>query len=204
MQLNHSQYFNKSNLLALAISWLVCLMNTASPVAAQQYPGVKCVVDGNLQCKVQYSVEFGQGNVFFGNKAGFEHFQNNVLRKLKRGQQPERSLVLKANHQLALTNQVRQKCCPVSGKPFEKEHHLVIAGVKVFFHDSTAREKMQAAESTWHRAQQVFTSDAFAKSFVRAKPVRAKQEPQKAITVADGSTKPPLEKSSQAKSRTTR
>ena len=199
MQLHQAILSNKPNLLAIACGWLACLAITASPVSAQQYPGVKCIVDGNLQCKVQHSVEFGHGNIFFGNQAGVEHFQSNVLEKLKRGQQPEQALVLKANHQLALTNQVEQRRCPVTNKAIEREHQLVIAGVKVFFHDSAAREKMQAVKSTWHRAQQVFASDAFAKSFVRAK--QAQQAP---VAVADGSNKLPPENSSKAITPTTR
>ena len=161
MQFCQSIHINKSNLLANACGWLACLLITTASVSAQQYPGVKCIVDGNLQCEVQHSVEFGPGKVFFGSQPSVEHFQNNVIEKIKLGQQPEHTLVLKANHQLALTNQVKQQCCPVTGESIEKEQQLVIAGVKVFFHDTAAKEKMLAADSTWHRAQQVFASERF-------------------------------------------
>ena len=189
MQFPQAIFSIKPNLLAIACSWLACLAITTSPVSAQQYPGVKCIVDGNLQCKVQHSVKFERGKVFFGNQTGVEYFQKKVLDKIKRGQQPEQSLVLKANHQLALTKQVQQQRCPVSGKSIQKEHELAIAGVRIFFHDSAAKKELQAAKSTWHRAQQVFASDAFSKNFVRAK-----QAPEEPITVADGSTKLPPKK----------
>ena len=200
MQLRQSNHFNKSNLLAIACGWLACLLITTASVSAQQYPGVKCVVDGNLQCKVQHSVEFGQGDVFFGSQAGVEHFQTNVIEKIKLGQQPEQTLVLKANHQLALTNQVQQQRCPVTGKSIEDEQQLVIAGVRVFFHDSAAKEEMQTAESTWHRAQQVFASEAFTKNFV----ARKKTPPQESVAVAAGASKLPVTDSNNADSATTR
>lgn len=200
MQLNQAIQFIKPNTLAIACVWLACLLLTATPVSAQQYPGVKCIVDGNLQCKARHSVKFGQGEVFFGSQVNADRFQTNVVNKLKLGQQPEPALVLKANHQLALTNQVKQQRCPVTGKSIEEQQQLVIAGVKVFFHDLASKEKMQAAESTWHRAQQVFATDAFAKSFiVQAKPLEAAT-----ATVADGSSKLPTSNDGQANSPTTR
>ena len=189
MQLQPVFHFVKLNLPAIACGWLVCLLITAAPVSAQQYPGVKCVVDGNLQCKIQHSVKYAQGNVFFSSEAGVKHFNANVLEKLELGQQPDQSLILKANHQLALTNQVRQQLCPVTGKRIEKEHKLVIAGVKVFFHDSAAKAKIKSLESSWHRAQQVFAPDAFAKNFVRVK----KSQEAPAI-VADSSSNLPAKK----------
>ena len=97
--------------------------------------------------------------------------------------------MLKANHQLALTKQVQQKRCPISGESIQKEHELAIAGVRIFFRDSAAKKEMQAAKSTWHRAQQVFASDAFAKNFVKAK-----QAPKEPVAVADGSSKLPPKK----------
>jgi len=200
MQLNQAIHFIKPNLLVIACSWLACLLINATPVSAQQYPGVKCIVDGNLQCKVQHSIKFGQGDVFFGNQANADLFQANVLDKLKLGQQPKQALVLKANHQLALTNQVKQQHCPITGKSIEEKQQLMIAGVKVFFHDSASKEKMQAAESTWHRAHQVFATAAFAKNFI----VLAKPPEAATATVADGSSKLPTNNDGQADSPTTR
>ena len=99
-----------------------------------------------------------------------------------------------------VTNQVQQELCPMTEKSINTEHHSMIAGVKVFFHDDAAKEKMQAAESTWHRAQLVFASDAFAKNFT----VRKRPPQQAAIAVADESSKLSAKDSSEADSATTR
>ena len=200
MQHNSAFELTKPSLLVIACGWLACLLVVAAPVSAQQHPGVKCIVDGDLQCRVQYSVEFGQGQVFFGSKAGVNLFQTKVVRQIELGQQPEQALVLKANHQLALTNQVQQQRCPVTGDLINNEHELLIAGVRVFFHDGAAKEKMQAAESTWHRAQQVFASEAFAKSYIS----RVEPPQQTPVVVADGSSKLPTQNDGSADSATTR
>ena len=200
MQSHQSVFFAKSNLLFVACCLLVGLSILATPALAQKYPGVKCVVDGNLQCNIQHAVEYGQGKVFFSSQAAAKRFQVGVVNKLKAGQKPQRSLLLKANHQLALTDQVKQQRCPVTGKPIEKEHRLLIAGVSVFFHDLAAKEKIQSAESTWHRAQQVFASGVFTNSF--AAPVKLAD--QSKVAVADESAKPPVVKSGNAVQPTTR
>ena len=209
MQIHPDNHFIKPNLLAIACGWLACLLIAAAPVSAQQYPGVKCIVNGNSQCSVRHSVKFGQGNVFFGSQAAVAHFQNRVLDKLELSQQPEQSLMLKANHQLAVTKQVKQKRCPITGKSIEKDQFLVIAGVKVFFHDSEAKTKMKAAESTWHRAQKVFASDAFAKNFVvQEKPLvqaaKVAQAEPSVAEVADSSSKLPAVNKGQANPPATR
>ena len=105
------------------------------------------------------------------------------MKKLKLDQQPDSSLLLKANHQLALTGQVKQQQCPLTGKSIDQEHQLLIAGVKVCFHDAAARNIIESLESTRQRAEKVFASRMFAKSFSkRVEPVR-----QAGVAVADKS-----------------
>ena len=96
---------------------------------------------------------------------------------------PDSSLLLKANHQLALTGQVKQQQCPLTGKSIDQEHQLLVAGVKVCFHDAAARNEIESLESTWQRAEQVFATRMFAKSFSK----RAERMSQAGVAVADES-----------------
>ena len=182
-----------AKLLAIMCGWLACLIFGDATVVAQQYPGVKCIVDGNQQCRIEHSVEFNWdqnsvdqkclGKIFFSSQHAANQFQARVVKKLKLDQQPASSLLLKANHQLALTSQVKQQKCPVTGKSIDQEHQLLIAGVKVCFHDAAARNKVELLESTWQRAERVFASQVFAKSFSkRVEPAR-----RAGVAVADES-----------------
>ena len=172
---------------------LTCLLFGEAAAVAQQYPGVKCIIDGNQQCRIEHSVEFNWdqnsvdqkclGKIFFSSQHAANQFQARVVKKLKLDQQPASSLLLKANHQLALTSQVKQQKCPVTGKSIDQEHQLLIAGVKVCFHDAAARNKVESLESTWQRAERVFASQVFAKSFSkRVEPAR-----RAGVAVADES-----------------
>ena len=182
-----------AKLLAIMYGCLACLLFGEAPAVAQQYPGVKCIIDGNQQCRIEHSVEFNWdqksvdkkclGKIFFSSQHAANQFQARVVKKLKLDQQPDSSLLLKANHQLALTGQVKQQQCPLTGKSIDQEHQLLIAGVKVCFHDAAARNIIESLESTRQRAEKVFASRMFAKSFSkRVEPVR-----QAGVAVADKS-----------------
>ena len=182
-----------AKLLAIMYGCLTCLLFGEAAAVAQQYPGVKCIIDGNQQCRIEHSVEFNWdqnsvdqkclGKIFFSSQHAANQFQARVVKKLKLDQQPASSLLLKANHQLALTSQVKQQKCPVTGKSIDQEHQLLIAGVKVCFHDAAARNKVESLESTWQRAERVFASQVFAKSFSkRVEPAR-----RAGVAVADES-----------------
>ena len=60
--------FAKSKLLAITCGWLVCLFVADATAVAQQYPGIKCIIDGHHQCQIRYSVEFGQGTIYFASQ----------------------------------------------------------------------------------------------------------------------------------------
>ena len=164
-----------AKLLAIMCGWLACLIFGDATVVAQQYPGVKCIVDGSQQCRIEHTVEFNWdkksadkkclGKIFFSSQHAANQFQARVVKKLKLDQQPDSSLLLKANHQLALTGQVKQQRCPLTGKSIDREHQLLIAGLNVCFHDVATKNKVESLESTWQRAEQVFTPQMFAKSF---------------------------------------
>ena len=47
-----------AKLLAIMYGCLACLLFGETPAVAQQYPGVKCIIDGNQQCRIEHSVEF--------------------------------------------------------------------------------------------------------------------------------------------------
>lgn len=193
MQPYHQTPSAKQKLLAIMCGWLVCLLAGNTVVVAQQYPGIKCIIDGNQQCRIEHSIEFNWdqksvdkkclGKIFFSSQHAAKRFQARVVDKLKLDQQPDSSLLLKANHQLTLTGQVEQQRCPLTGKSIAPEHQLLIAGVKVCFHDAAAKNKVELLETTWHRAERVFASQVFAKSFSkRVEPVR-----QAGVAVADES-----------------
>ena len=193
MQPYHQTPFAKEKLLAIMYGCLACLLFGDAPAVAQQYPGVKCIIDGNQQCRIEHSVEFNWdqnsvdqkclGKIFFSSQHAANQFQARVVKKLKLDQQPDSSLLLKANHQLVLTGQVKQQRCPLTGKSIDQEHQLLIAGVSVYFHDAVAKNKIESLESTWRRAKQVFTAPVFAKSFSK----RVKPAKQVGVVVADES-----------------
>ena len=157
---------NKSCWRSCAVGWCACWQGN-TVVVAQQYPGIKCIIDGNQQCRIEHSIEFNWdqksvdkkclGKIFFSSQHAAKRFQARVVDKLKLDQQPDSSLLLKANHQLTLTGQVEQQRCPLTGKSIAPEHQLLIAGVKVCFHDAAAKNKVELLETTWHRAERVLS-----------------------------------------------
>ena len=193
MQSPRSIFYAAPKLLAIIFGCMTCLALNDAAAVAQQYPGVKCLIHGNQQCRMKYSAEFNWvrnskdkesiGKVFFSSQAAATKFKSRVAEKLKLDQAPDESLLLKANHQLALTGQVTQQLCPLSGKPMDQKHQLLIAGVPVCFSDAATKNKVDSLESTWHRAERIFASPAFAKSFVK----QVEPQPQAVIAVADGS-----------------
>jgi len=141
MHLKHQVSFAKQKLLVTMCGWLACLLGGDPVAVAQQYPGIKCIIDGNQQCRTEHTVEFNWdkeskgkkcfGKIFFSSQDAADQFQTHVVSKLELGQQPDYLLLLRANHQLALTGQVKQQLCPITEKSIDSEHQLLIAGVKM-------------------------------------------------------------------------
>ena len=193
MHLKHQVSFAKQKLLVTMCGWLACLLSGDPVAVAQQYPGIKCIIDGNQQCRTEHTVEFNWdkeskgkkcfGKIFFSSQDAADQFQTHVISKLELGQQPDYLLLLRANHQLALTGQVKQQLCPITEKSIDSEHQLLIAGVKIHFHDAAAKNKVESQEATWQRAKQVFAPPVFARSFSK----RGEPAKQAGVAVADES-----------------
>ncbi len=74
----------------------------------------------------------------------------------------------KANHQLVLTGQAKQKACPFAGKPVNESKTTKVAGVKVGFCCGNCLAKAKEAKGDKQLAL-VFSDKAFLKGFKVAK-----------------------------------
>ena len=121
-----------------------------------QLDQVKCVVMPEKEVKEKYTVPYEGHQVFFCCKG--------CLRKFSKS--PETYLV-RANHQLVATGQVKQTACPISGKPVVDDIVSEVAGVKVKFCCEKCKAKVDAAEGD-AQLELVFGKEPFAKGFAEA------------------------------------
>ena len=164
--------------LKLSVSFSLAMLIVICGVAdAQQLPGVKCVVDGQRQCKTKYAVPLGGGEVFFSSQSAADRFTDLVLRQQPAVANGKREAwVLRANHQLALTGQYKQARCVITGAPIGESEQVLnesvsaaVAGLRIYFKDAAAKEKLLAKKSLIDRVKLVFSSIQFAKNFDLAK-----------------------------------
>lgn len=169
-------------LAGLAFAMAFCTVMVSTPTNGQTYPGVKCPVNGRLQCQVRHAVKWREGQVYFSSRAAVDDFRSrNSPADVHKYLKP--ALILKANHQLVLTGQYTQRRCPITGNFTSDEFQIRIAGVKIYLHDAIAKKRLQEIESTLGRAKLVFADSTFAKTFSKTISRNKKEQPLRQPTV---------------------
>lgn len=160
----------------LAGTFVMAGLITATDSADGQEPrpvvlrGVKCIMDGVRSCNTQYWQEYQQGRVFFSSQENADRFRQAINDPVF---DPPASLLMRANHQLALTGQVKQIACPVTGEALDYRHKLHLAGVAIYFSDPQSRESIETLEGMIPRVERVFHPNVFDQSFT---PAQAEQD----------------------------
>jgi hypothetical protein len=175
--------------LASAVA-LYVVMTSASSLG-QTYPGVKCIVNGNSQCKVRHAAKWHDGQVYFATRSAADDFRSrhDAASSQKRIKPLKPSLILKANHQLVLTGQYSQRRCPISGKSISDQFQIRVAGLKIYLHDSISKSRLQAVDSTLGRAKLVFADSTFTNAF--SKTLRqTNKKPTPVQTTVPGANRP--------------
>lgn len=162
------QTHTPTKITCFAFTAVACLVAVPTSASAQIYPGVKCVVDGEKQCKVRHAAKWHQGEIFFSSRSAKESFVAKAASPRQNKHQCA-SLILKANHQLALTGQYAQHQCPITGKRYSKTFQLPVAGLKIYLHDSTSKAQLRSIDSTLEKAKVVFAASEFTKTFSPAR-----------------------------------
>ena len=146
----------KKSLIAIASAML--LMTTVAATHADDAAKVKptCPVSGKDIDKTRI-VSHNGGDVFFCCPNCVKAFKANPAK-----------FAPKANHQLVLTGQAKQKACPLAGKPVNPSKSVRVAGVKVGFCCGGCVAKASKAKGDAQLAL-VFSDKAFKKGFKVAK-----------------------------------
>lgn len=136
--------------LVLGLGLAVVL--AVSHALAEDKAAPKCPISGGDISK-DASVEYKGGKVYFccnGCPAKFEKDQAKYATK--------------ANHQLAVTGQVEQVGCPLSGGKLDPSTKLKVCGIDVCFCCSHCKDKVAKA-SEKEQCEMVFGDKAFDKAF---------------------------------------
>lgn len=133
-------------LLAAAAAFVVTGLFAADADAT------KCPVSGAKVNMEKFS-EFNGGKVYFccGNCKG----------KFDAGSE---KFAAKANHQLVVTGQAKQKACPFAGRAADDSKTVEVAGVSVAFCCGNCQGKASKASGD-DQINLVFSNDAFKKGF---------------------------------------
>lgn len=132
-----------------------------SPLAA-----AKCPVSGG-KIKEASTVAYKGGKVYFCCDNCPKKFSAETAK-----------FATKANHQLAVTRQVRCVKCPISGRDLNKETTIRVAGARVTFCCNNCKGKAEAAKGTEQLAL-LFSDAAFKKGFKAPKAKKKKPAAKK-------------------------
>lgn len=133
--------------------------------------GIKCIVSGVKNADPDYGVKFKDGMVFFSNQQAANLFRAVTSKKRVRASLIEphaNRLIVKANHQLALTQQYIQTCCPITGEPINRKTQVRLGGVDVAFSNQFAADAFGDQAALIRRAPLVFGDSNFDQAFVAA------------------------------------
>ena len=122
-----------------------------------------CPVSGG-PCKKEHAVAYKGAEVYFCCPNCPKAFSKDTAK-----------FSTKANLQLVMTKQAKQKKCPISGQPINKEKTAKVAGVKVGFCCGNCLAKAEGAEGDKQLAL-VFADKAFEKGFSVTKKEEKKAE----------------------------
>lgn len=131
--------------------------------------GIKCIVSGVKNADADYGVKFKDGTVFFSNQQAANLFRAVTSKKRVRSSLIEphvNRLIVKANHQLALTQQYTQTCCPITGESIDRKVQVRLGGVDVAFSDQFAAGAFGDQAALIRRAPLVFGESNFDQAFV--------------------------------------
>lgn len=120
--------------------------------AEEEKVSAKCPVSGKGIDK-SHTVAFNGGDVFFCCPNCPNAFKAN-----------KDKFAAKANHQLVLTEQAKQKACPFSGQPIDESKTVQVTGVKVAFCCGNCLAKAKKSEGDKLVAA-VFANGPFKKGF---------------------------------------
>jgi YHS domain-containing protein len=151
-------------LRALTVLSVVAVIIAGSAIAAEatkeakkvDLAKIKCIMSGKAVAK-DATADFNGGKVYFCCKNCVAKFEKDNTK-----------FVSKANHQLALTEQVKQKACPLSGKDIDSKTTIKVSDVDVAFCCGNCQKKASSLEGE-KQIELLFNKDAFKKSFELAK-----------------------------------
>ncbi len=130
---------------------------SADDKPAKARPEAKCPVSGEKISK-EAAVEYRGGKVYFCCPACVPKFKKDTAK-----------YEVKANEQLVLTGQAKQKGCPLSGRKLNESTKIEVDGIAVAFCCPVCQGKVKQAGAEQQR-EMVFGNKAFDKAFVVAKP----------------------------------
>lgn len=149
---------------------------------AQDLSGIKCVVNGDQNASPDASIEYQGGRVYVCCKECVKQFEKD----------PQK-FAARANHQLVLTGQYRQSKCPINDTDFDPEVTANVGGTSIAFCCRGCLKKVNDTEDLADRAELVFGSKAFKKSFVKVETDAEASVPEidlaKAVCVVESSRK---------------
>ena len=163
---------------------VACAMTFAMAAAteAQDLTGIKCVVNGDLNASPDASIEYQGGRVYVCCKECIKQFESDPA-----------AFATRANHQLVLTGQYRQSKCPINDTDFDPDVTANVGGTSIAFCCQGCLKKLEDTEEMADRAELVFGTKAFKKSFVKVETDAAASEPEidfsKATCVVDSNRK---------------
>lgn len=123
---------------------------------AQDLSGIKCVVNGDQSASVDASIEYQGGRVYVCCKECVKQFEKD-----------SKKFAARANHQLVLTGQYRQSKCPINDTDFDPEVTANVGGTSIAFCCQGCLKKVNDTQDMAERAELVFGSKVFKKSFVK-------------------------------------
>jgi YHS domain-containing protein len=143
----------KSALLSFLAAALLCFSVGAN---ADEKPKLICPVSGKEASK-EHSVAYKKAKVYFCCENCPKAFESDTAK-----------FATKANEQLVVTKQYKQRMCPLSGQKLNPATAIDVDGVKVAFCCDKCKAKVEGTEGDAKIAL-VFSDDAFKKAFVLAK-----------------------------------
>jgi YHS domain-containing protein len=153
---------------ALTSLSVVALIVVGSAIAKEEakkldLSKVKCIMSGKA-VKEDAFAKHADGKVFFCCNNCVSAFEKDNTK-----------FVAKANHQLALTGQVKQKGCPMSGKDIDSKTAIKVGDVEVAFCCGNCQKKAEGVKDD-KQVELIFNKDSFKKAFELAKTEDAEAE----------------------------
>lgn len=141
------------------VAFVVCAGVWVANNGNDDLAGIKCLINGDNNAKVESSAPHHDGEVYFCCEGCKSKFEANPA-----------EFETKANHQLVLTGQYVQKTCPISGHDMNEEFTADVGGATVGFCCGDCQKKVDGGADLAAKATMVFGKEAFEKGFAKKKP----------------------------------